>query len=227
MPGKISGTELRRQYSALAFTAFFVACLTVQAKPPQTPPLDPTPPLVHDSHQGFDVAVNPYVSAEPSRTKFGKHTPYDGGFLAIDAYFRNDNDLPVRINLRTVELRIGSPGQQRQRLDPVAPEDVADGTLLKKPRDPRLPRVGVTLPGSVPKSGRSKEWQEFADVLRSAEMSTEVIPPHGTAHGVFYFDINNQFGLVSGASFVVSDLQFMTSKQGLLFFEVDLKNASH
>src|SRR6185312_4217203 len=70
---------------------------------------------VREAHQGVQVAADPYVSASRSKTRFGKHTPYDGGILAIDVNFQNDTDSPVRIKLDTVELRLGRGGQ-RQRL---------------------------------------------------------------------------------------------------------------
>ncbi len=82
---------------------------------------DPASLPARDAHQGLLVAVNPYVSAEQYKAKFGKHSPYEGGVLAIDVYFRNDNDSPIRVNLQTVRLRIGQPGGSRRRLDPISP----------------------------------------------------------------------------------------------------------
>jgi len=124
-------------------------------------------------------------------------------------------------------MRIGAPNAARQRLPAISPEDVADQALLQTPKDPRKPRIGVSLPGAMPKSGRSKEWNEFDELLRSVAMATEVIPPHGTAHGFFFFNIADHFDWLSNASFDVSDLEFMTNKKALLFFEVDLASAAH
>jgi hypothetical protein len=188
---------------------------------------DPAALPARDLHQGLLVAVNPYVSAAPSKAKFGKHAPYDGGVLALDVYFRNDNDSPIRIDLETVDLRIGAPGNSRQKLPAISAEDVADRILLKAPRQPGQSRLPRPLPGSNGKTGRDKEWQEFDGVLRSAAMSTEVLPPHMVTHGFFYFDIDARYDWLTNASFDVSDLQFMTTKQALLFFEIALSPASH
>ena len=187
---------------------------------------DPASLPARDAHEGLLVAANPYTDPEQSKIKFGKHTPLEAGILAIDVYFRNDNDLPIRLNLRTVEMRIGGPGESRQHLPAISPEDVADEALLKSPKSPQVPRRSVSLPGTVPKSGRGKDWNEFDGLLRSLAMATEVIPPHGTAHGFFFFDINHHFDWLSNASFDVSDLEFMTNKKALLFFEVDLASAA-
>src|SRR5690242_700669 len=52
-------------------------------------------PTTRDSHQGLLVAADPYTSSDRYKEKFGKHTPYEGGLIAIDLFFRNDNDLPI------------------------------------------------------------------------------------------------------------------------------------
>jgi len=186
---------------------------------------DPASLPAKDSHQGLLVAADPYAAAERSKTKFGKHTPYEGGILAIDVYFRNDNDSPVRLNLDTVDLRVGAQGQSKQKLTAISAEEVADRTLLKKPKDPRTPRVAFPLPGAGSKSGRGKDWDEFAGTLRSAAMATTIIPPHGGAHGFFYFDIDHHFDWLSTAVLNIPDLEFMFGNKPLFFFEIDLAPA--
>src|SRR4029077_9522870 len=105
--------------------------------PARTAPVDPASLPARDSHQGLLIAADPYITANRYREKFGKHTPYEGGIIAIELFLRNDNDLPVRINLKTMQLLIGAPGASRQRLDPLSPEEVADRVLTKpKPKDP-------------------------------------------------------------------------------------------
>jgi hypothetical protein len=189
---------------------------------------DPASLPARDVHQGLLVAVNPYLSAERYKAKFGKHTPYEAGIVALEVFFRNDNDVPLRLDLKTVRLLIGAPGESRQRLDPLSPEDVADRVLLKPSKDPSQQRPRIPLPGTVGRgSGRDKNWEEFAATLRSAAMSTDVLPPRGTTHGFFYFDINRRFDLLSEARFDVPDLVFMLDKKPLFFFQIDLAPAIH
>ena len=207
---------------AFALAIFFLAAQF--AARAQT---DPASLPAHDAHQGILVAVNPYLSAEQSKSKFTKHTPYEGGILALDVYLRNDTDFPVRVNLMTIRLIVNGPGDSRQRLEPLSPEDVADRSLLKQTKDPSQQRPRLPFPGGVPKPNRDKEWQEFAGTLRSAAMPTEVLAPHSTTHGFFYFDVDHHFDLLSKARFDVPDLSFMADKKPLFFFEVDLAPAIH
>ena len=189
---------------------------------------DPNSLPAKDSHQSLLIAADPYLSADRYKARFGnKHTPYDAGILALEVYARNDNDKPIRVNLDTVTLVIAAPGQSRQKLAPVAPEEVADRVLLKTPRDVRAPRLPLPLPGGVPKKSKGKEWDEFATELRAVSLSSDVLPPNATVHGFFYFDIDHHFDWVSNARFELPDLQFMLDKKALFFFEVDLASAAH
>jgi hypothetical protein len=187
---------------------------------------DPASLPAHDSHQGLLVGVNPYVSAQRYKDKFGKHTPYEAGILALEVYFRNDNDSPIRVNLDTVRLVISEPGESRQRLEPLSAEEVADGVLLKPAQDPSQRRRRFPLPGAGVKTGRDKNWDELAGTLRSALMSSEVLPPHATTHGFFFFDIDHHYDWLSNARFDVPDLTFMSGGKALFFFEVDLAPAA-
>ncbi len=214
----LTGSSMLKRNLVMALSGGLLLAASLAARA-QT---DPASLPARDAHQGLLVAVDPYVSAEQYKAKFGKHSPYEGGVLAIDVYFRNDNDSPIRVNLKTVRLRIGQPGESRRRLDPISPEDVADRTLLKVQKDPRQRRLPFPLPGSTPRSDRDKDWQAFASMLRSAAMPSDVIPPHGTTHGFFYFDINHRYDWLSNASFAVRHLEFMVGGEALLFFEADL-----
>ena len=82
-----------------------------------------------DAHQGLLIAVKPDITAESSRAVFGKRTPYDVGLLGLEVYFKNDNDAPIRIDLSTVRLLIGAPGDQRQKLEAASADDVTDLVL--------------------------------------------------------------------------------------------------
>src|SRR5713101_6299554 len=55
---------------------------------------DPASLPARDSHEGLLIAADPYQDATRYKTRFGKKNPYDAGILAIEVYFRNDNDKP-------------------------------------------------------------------------------------------------------------------------------------
>lgn len=186
--------------------------------------VDPASLPAHDLHQGLLIAIDPYTSADRYKERFSKRTPYDGGIIAIDVFFRNDNDLPIRVNLKTIQLLIGAPGESRQHLDPLSPEDVADRVLTKEkdptPRFP-IPRVGAPPPK------HDKNWEEFAATVRGVVLGTDLLPPHATTHGFIYFDINRHYDWIANARFEVPDLAFMNNPKPIFFFEIDLAPSAH
>src|SRR5207245_7302349 len=90
--------------------------------PPKTSSADPASLSARDSHQGLLIAADPYTSVNRYKEKFGKHTPYEGGIIAIELFLRNDNESPIRLNLKTMQLLMSAPGESRQRLEPLSPE---------------------------------------------------------------------------------------------------------
>jgi hypothetical protein len=214
----------------LLFFSFALCTANALAQGKPSPPArtatpDPASLPAHDSHQGLVIAADPYVSAERYKDKFGKHSPYDAGLIAIDLLFRNDNDLPIRVNLKTIQLLVSIPGESRQRVDPLSPEDVADRVLAKRPKDPS-PRFPVPRIGAPP-SPHNKEWEEFVGDVRAAALNTDLLPPHATTHGLVYFDIDRHYDWISNARVEVPDLAFMNDPKPLFFFEIDLGPATH
>lgn len=211
-------------FLSLALWACTAGAQSQASTPARTASPDPASLPAHDSHQGLLIAADPYISAERYKDKFGKHSPYDGGIIAIDLLFRNDNDLPIRLNLKTIQLLVSVPGQSRQRLNPLAPEDVAD-RVLAKPKDP-TPRFPVPRIGA-PRSPHNKEWEEFAANLRQAGLNSDLLPPHATTHGFVYFDVDRHYNWISDARVEVPDLAFMNDPKPLFFFEIDLAPSAH
>jgi hypothetical protein len=193
--------------------------------PARAASVDPASLPARDTHQGLLVAADPYTSADRYKEKFGKHTPYEGGLVAIDLFFRNDNDLPIRINLKTMQLLLSVAGYSRQRLEPLSPEEVADRVLAKPAKDP-TPRFPVPRVGPPP-SKHDKNWEEFAAVVRSAALGTDLLPPHATTHGFVYFDIDRHYDWIPNARMEIPDLAFMNDPKPLFFFEIDLAPSAH
>src|SRR2546428_8959286 len=125
--------------------------------PPKTSSADPASLPARDSHQGLLIAADPYTSADRYKERFGKRSPYEGGILAIELFFRNDNDSPIRINLKTMELLMCTPGESRQRLQPLSAEEVAYRVLAKPTKDP-TPRFPVSRVVPYPQS-TTKTWR--------------------------------------------------------------------
>lgn len=187
--------------------------------------IDPAALPARDVHQGLLIAVNPYTSAEQYKAQFRKRTPYEGGILALEVFFRNDNDLPIRINLKTMELLAGAPGEARQHIEALSPEEVADRVLSKS--KPKEPRRALPIPRLSPPPQHDKNWEQFAGDVRSAGVATDLLPPHATTHGLVYFDIDGRYDLLTNARFEVPDLAFMNSAKPIFFFDIDLAPAVH
>jgi|HubBroStandDraft_2_1064218.scaffolds.fasta_scaffold199239_2 hypothetical protein len=180
-----------------------------------------------DAHQNLTVAADPYLSATRYKKEvFGKKSPYDAGIVAIDVYLKNDNDLPIRVNPETVELIISQPGQDRQRLGALSPEDVADRALLTGNSNVKAPRR-LPIPIPIPSSGsrHTKEWTEMTTALRAVALGTDLLGPHSTTHGFLFFDLDHDFGAIHNSRLYIPDLTFMTTHQALFFFEIDLADA--
>jgi len=215
---------VRVTFVVLAFSLGLFAYGQVPTTSAKTASVDPASLPAHDAHQGLLIAADPYITADRYKAQFGKRTPYDAGVLAIELFLRNDNDLPIRINLKTMQLLVSNPGEVRQRLDPLSPEDVAD-LVLTKEKDPtprfNLPRVGAPPPK------HDKNWEEFAATLRSAALTNDLLPAHATIHGFVYFDVNRHYDWLVNARFDVPDLAFLNDTKPLFFFDVDLAPAIH
>jgi hypothetical protein len=201
--------------------AIAAALACVAADAPAHAQTDPASFPALDSHQNILIAVQPWLDAAQYKSRFGKKNPYDSGIVALDVYFRNDNDSPVKVDLTTIRLIVAQDQGDPQHIEPLTPEDVADTVLLTGPR-PAKP----SLPSIYPKGGHDKEWNALADSLRAASLSSDLLPPHGTVHGCLYFDMDHHFGLLHDSHLYVPDLTFLVNNQVLLFFEVDLAPAA-
>ena len=192
----------------------------------QSAPPDPMSLRTRDAHQDLTIVADPYVrAARYSKEVFGKDSFYAAGIIAIDVYFRNDNDVPIRLTPGTIQLVISQPDRERQRLGPLSPEDVADRTLLTATSNIR-PHRQFPFPGPPTSTGHSKDWAEMTTTLRSVALGTDVLPPHATTHGFLFFDLNHDFDAIHNAHLYIPDLSFMTDNKALFFFEIDLGDAS-
>ncbi len=184
---------------------------------------DPAALPARDTHEGLLVAADPYRDAARVRERFGKKNPHDAGILPVELFFRNDTDRAIRVNLERIQLLLAPPGEQRQRLEPLAVEDVVDRMLNKGGPNPTMPRR--PLPGRRPGGGHGKEARELEETLRPLLMEMNVLPPHSTVHGFLFFDVSHHYDLVRYARLYVPELKFLPDEQALMFFEVELAPA--
>jgi hypothetical protein len=178
-----------------------------------------------DSHQGLLIAADPYLTSERSEQKFGKKHPYGAGLLAVEVFLRNDTDGPLQIRQSTIELNIAPPGEERQRLAPLTPEEAAFRIVLPHGPNPHTRRSPI--PGGGVSGGKTKEIAKMEEALRAEMLPGDMVGPHNTVRGFLMFDVAHHFEDVSNATLYVPDVRRFGSGEKLLFFEVDLSAATH
>lgn len=189
---------------------------------------DPSRLAARESHEGLLIAADPWTDIAPYKAQFKKKSPYDAGIAAIDVYFRNESDKPIRVDLDSVRLLLSAPDEERQKLKSLTPDQVADRVLFPGgAEDPTSPRVRIPIPGRAGKKSRDKKWEEFASVLRAASLQSEIIAPKANVHGLLYFDLDGHFGLLRYSRLYIPELKFIGSDKNIFYFEIELFAASH
>jgi hypothetical protein len=177
-----------------------------------------------DSHEGLTVAADPWLSAERYKSTFPKKSPYTAGVLAVKVTFRNDSDESIKIGLERIRLNLTFDENNRQDLPALTSEQLADAVLhprLKGPSRTRLPIPVPTSPG-----GRDKHWEEYKKLAEDAGLHASVVAPHKSIEGLLYFDLQNQFDLLSNARLYIPDLLALEKNQALMYFDIDLSHPS-
>jgi hypothetical protein len=179
-----------------------------------------------DSHEGMTISAEPWTSAEQYKSKFRKKSPLSAGILAIHVTFRNDTDDSLKIGLKSIRLMLSMGGDQRQELQTLSPEELADAVLRPGAKDPSASRAPFPLPFPTSSGGRNKKWQELEKAARDASVQDSVVAPHKTVDGLLYFDIQGQFDLLSSAHLSIPDVVSLENNHPLLFFDIDLSRAA-
>ena len=181
-----------------------------------------------DAHEGVTIGIDPWTSASKYKGKFPKKNPYTGGVVALHFSIRNDNDEPIRLIRERIRLLVQLDEDNKQELQPMGADDVADVVLLENhQKDPTIRRLPFPIPttGGV-KAGRDKNWTELRDACQNAGLPSPVIGPHSTMEGLVYFDLRGEFDLLQNARVYIPDLERMTTKQAISYFDIGLRQES-
>jgi hypothetical protein len=183
---------------------------------------DPASLPARDAHENFLAAAEVVADAARSKEIFGKKHPHAAGLLAVQLYFKNDNDQAISVDMDRVRLLLAPPGGSRQRLQILPLEDAI--TMMAHPQPPNPNASRKPRPFPIPRSGesRSKDWKKVAEIVRPLALEMDIIPPRATVHGYIFFDLDGKFHLVPHASLYIPDLKFTQTGQALLFFEIPL-----
>jgi hypothetical protein len=203
-----------------------IVSLILSGNPAAIPAIAQQPAALKDaplqSHEGMTITALPWTDPALYKTKFSKKSPFASGVLAIKVAFRNDSEQAITIDLARIRLSVRIDEDNQQQLPRLTSEQVADATLKVGAKDPTAKRSPFPFPKGSPKTGPDKNWQALAREAQNAGIPTNVVAPHSTVEGLLYFDIQGQLELLSTARLYVPDLAFMSSKQSLLYFEIDL-----
>lgn len=182
-----------------------------------------------DTHEGMTVEVDPWTTASRYKEKFPKKSPFEGGVVAVNVSFRNENEKGVKVDLQRLRLIVQMDEDNRQELEPLSPDDVADAVLLKQnPKDPTLHRSPLPIPTiSKPKATRDAKWTALRDACQNAAVPSPVVGAHSTVEGLVYFDLRGETDLLQSAHFYVPNLMMMDSKEPISYFEIEMGHAGN
>ncbi len=216
--------SLMRKLLAVVVLVFLGLLLRPAASGQQAKPLRAS---ILDAHEGVTIGVDPWTQASRYKEKFPKKSPFNGGIVALRLTIRNDNDEGVKLNLDRIRLLVQLDEENRQELETLTPDDVADTVMLKQNgKDPTARRSPIPLPISKPKPERDKNWVEFKEACQNAGMPSSVIGAHSSMEGLVYFDLRGEWDLLQTARLYVPDLQRMATKQAILYFDIDFNHSS-
>ncbi len=181
-----------------------------------------------DSHEGITITVEPWTHAANYKEKFPKKSPFSGGVVALHVTLRNDSDESVKVDLQRIRLLVTVGEENRQELDSLTADDVADAVLLKGSKDPTKRRNPLPMPIGKPNPSRDKNWTDFKEDCQNAALPSPVVAAHTSMNGLVYFDIRSEWDLLQTAKLYIPGLVSMTSHTPLSYFEIDLgQNSSN
>jgi len=173
------------------------------------------------------IGVDAWTTSSRYKTKFPKKSPFSGGVVALHVSFRNDTDLGVRVDLERIRLLVEVSEDNRQELQPMTPDDVADAVLLKENgKDPTAKRLPLPIPVGKPKPTRDANWTNFRDACQNAAVPTKIVGAHTTVEGLIYFDLRGEVDLLQTARLYVPNLATMGSNQPISYFDIGLGHGS-
>lgn len=215
---------LMRKLSAPVLLAFLTIFLAPSlAAQPATQQATPARAAIQDSHEGMTIGIDPWTVASRYKERFPKKSPFSKGVIALQVSFRNDTDESIRIDLPHIRLLLQLNEDERQELEPLTADDVADTVLLKSSgKDPTARKLPLPIPIGRSAPSRDKNWTDFRDTCQNAALPSPIVAAHSTMVGLVYFDLRGEVELLQSARLYVPNLTAMSTKQPLSFFDIAL-----
>jgi len=176
-----------------------------------------------DTHEGVTIGAEPWTTASRYKEKFPKKSPFAGGVVAIHVRVQNDNDQGIKINLGRIRLLVQIDEENRQELEPLTADDVADTVLLKdNGKDPTARRNPLPIPVGKPRPGRDANWTAMRDACQNAGIPSTVIGAHSFVEGLVYFNLRGEVELLQSAHLYLPSLTTMGNNQPISYFDIRL-----
>jgi hypothetical protein len=180
-----------------------------------------------DSHEGMTIGVDPWTSPSQYKQKFPKKSPFSGGIVALHVSFHNDTDIGMQVELQRIRLILQLDEENRQELQPLKPDDVADTVMPKNSgKDPTARRLPIPVPITRPKPTRDANWTNFRDTCQNAAVPSKIVAAHGSVEGLLYFDLRGEVDLLKTARLYVPNLATMGDNQPVSYFDIALGHDS-
>jgi len=132
-----------RKLSPSVLLPLLTVCLVRhwRSSQPHRPRPHPGLPREHDHwHRSLDGSV-PLQGAVPEKI------PVSKGVVALRISFRNDSDESIKIDLPHIACSCNLNEDERQELEPLTADEVADTVLLKgNGKDPTAKRIPLPIP---------------------------------------------------------------------------------
>jgi hypothetical protein len=228
-PG-IEGVEMTKAYyirtqtaSVVPLLVLLVSAFTLGSPARTKAPQAALKTASLESHEGLTISALPWTEPEQYKEKFPKKSPYSAGVLAVQVVFRNDSNDSLRVNLDRIRLTLQIAEENRQEVQPLTSEQLADAVFKPAAKDPtQRRRLPIPVGGGGGKSTRDKHWMELKKQAQDAEIPSSVIAARSTLQGLLYFDLQNQFDLLQSAHLYIPQISQMEGSRALTYFDIDL-----
>jgi hypothetical protein len=175
------------------------------------------------AHEGVTISAQPWLDQATYKPKFPKKSPLSSGIVGIDTVIRNDSDDSMKVDLAQIRLNVTVDEDNRQALNSLTADEVADVMYDNGKRDPtKTHKLPLPIPTGGPKVGHDKKWTEFQKAAADAGINSAIVAPHHSVEGLLYFDLQSQFDLLNTAHLYIPDIRALEKNHPLLYFEIDL-----
>jgi len=120
--------------------------------------------------RGCDDRSGAVDAGEPIQGKVSEEVSVRAGIVALKLSIRTTTMKRWKLTLRRIRLLVQLDAENRQELEALTADDVADAVMLRQNgKDPTARRLPIPLPINRPKPTRDKNWEEFRGIARMRE----------------------------------------------------------